>query len=205
METLKCDERIKNRNHSARKNRNMGKIPGVLYSSQLGNVLFEVGELELNREISKSGEHSAISVLVNNAEHKALIKEVQKEPVTQRIVHIDLQEIDEENIIQKEVPIVFTGEALASKNGGIVQKERNSIKVQGKYNLIPKSINIDVSNISNGNIFRIADIEIGNEITFLDDINTVLAVVNHPNLSTLPEENNLNSAETDKKPSEKQK
>ncbi|KOA20260.1 general stress protein CTC [Clostridium homopropionicum DSM 5847] len=183
METLKCEKRIKSSSHSARRSRRMGKIPGVLYSSSLGNIMFEVADLDFNREIQMQGEHSAISLIINKSEHKALIKELQKEPVTQKIIHIDLQEINDQNVIQTEVPIVFVGESIAAKNGGIIQKERNNVKIQGKYNDIPKVVNVDVSKMQIGDVFRIADLELAKEITFLDDINSVLAVVSKSGVS----------------------
>lgn len=192
METLRCDKRIKSSSHSARRARRMGKIPGVLYSSSLGNIMFEVADLDFNREIQTQGEHSAISLIINNNEHKALIKELQKEPVTQKIIHIDLQEINDQNVIQTEVPVVFVGESIAAKNGGIIQKERSNIKIQGKYNDLPKTVNVDVSKMQIGDVFRIADFEAAKEITFLDDINSVLAVVSKSGVS-FPDQEEINT------------
>lgn len=177
MEILKCQERKKEVVHSGRKSRKKGLVPGILYGTQLGNVLFEIGELELNKEISKNGEHGAINLLINNTEHKAIIKEIQKEPVTQKLIHIDLQEFDDNKVIETEVPLNFTGEDLASKNGGIVQKEKNSVKVEGKYNEIPKVFNVNLSNMHLGDVLRLSDLEVSSEITFAEDINKVVAVV----------------------------
>jgi large subunit ribosomal protein L25 len=188
MEVLKCEERKKEVVHSGKKSRQKGLVPGILYGAQLGNVLFEIGELELNNEISKIGEHGAVRLLINNTEHMAIIKEIQKEPVTRKLIHIDLQEFDNNKIIETEVPIIFTGEDLATKNGGIVQKEKSSVKVQGKYNEIPKAFNINLSNMHLGNVLRLSDIELSSEITFAEDINTVLAVVSRTSVKGSTEE-----------------
>jgi len=192
METLKCEKRTKDSSHSARRSRRMGKIPGVLYSSSIGNIMFEVADLDFNREIQMQGEHSAISLLINNNEHKALIKELQKEPVTQKVIHIDLQEINEQNVIQTEIPVVFIGESVVAKNGAIIQKERNNVKIQGKYSEIPKVVNVDVSKMHIGDVFRIADLELAKEITFLDDLNSVLAVVSKSGVS-FPDQEEINT------------
>lgn len=200
METLKCDERIKNRSHSGRKSRALGKIPGILYSPELGNLLFEVGELEFNREILKHGEHAALNLKLNNKEHMALIKDIQKEPVTQKVLHIDLQEINSEKVIEAEVPILFVGEDLVGKNGGAIQKEKSSVKIQGKYHQIPKIINVDVSKMLKGNVLKIADLEMAKEIAFLDDLNTVLAVVSRTGTKTFDEEENKNDSNMNEEP-----
>ena len=52
--------------------------------------MFEVSELELNREVSNIGEHGVLNFSLDNEEKKALIKEVQRDPVTHKIIHIDL-------------------------------------------------------------------------------------------------------------------
>jgi len=202
METLKGIERIKSSVHSAKRDRRKGLVPGVLYGSKTRNMLFEIGELELNKKISKIGEHGIVNLQINNENHNALIKEVQKDAVTQKIIHIDLQELDENKVIQTEVPLVFSGEAL-SKDGGIIQKEKNIIKVQGKYDKIPKSICVDVSNMHIGDVYRISDLEISDEISVMEEPNTVLAVVSHSGTSGDGSDNNINSSinsTTDKKP-----
>lgn len=188
MEILKCEERKKDVVHSAKKSRRKGLVPGVLYGAQLGSLLFEIGELELGRELSKNGEHGAINLIINNKEHKAIIKEIQKEPVSQKIIHIDLQEFDENKVIETDVPLIFTGEELATKGGGILQREKSTVKVEGKYNKIPKAINVDLSSMHLGDVVRLSDIEIGSEISFAEDINTVLAVVSRTTNRNLAED-----------------
>ncbi|KGM96442.1 50S ribosomal protein L25 [Clostridium novyi A str. 4552] len=177
MDVLKAKERIKDSNHSARRERKKGMVPGVLYGAGVQNTLFEIGEIELNREVLKHGEYGGIDLEINNNHHKAIVKEVQKDPVTKKILHIDLQEINKDEVIQTEIPINFIGEEFIAKRGEIVQKEKSNIKVQGKYDNIPKSINVDVSKMYSGDVFRVNDVEMASEIICLDDMNTILAVV----------------------------
>lgn len=208
MEALKGKERIKDSLHSARRERRRGLVPGIIYGSERGNMLFEVGELELNKEISRLGVHGAVDIQINNENHKALIKEIQKDPVTKKILHIDLQEIDENKGIQTEVPLIFLGEIPSSRGGGIVQKEKSSVKVQGKYSEIPKVITIDVSNMHMGSVCRIADLEVASEISFMEDPDTVLAVVSRAGTSGDASDNNISgsvNSTTDRKPPEEVK
>ncbi|KGN03523.1 50S ribosomal protein L25 [Clostridium novyi A str. 4570] len=177
MDVLKANERIKDSNHSARRERKKGMVPGVLYGAGVQNTLFEIGEIELNREVLKNGEYGGIDLQINNNHHKAIVKEIQKDPVTKKILHIDLQEIDKNEVIQTEIPINFVGEEFIAKRGEIVQKEKSNIKVQGKYDDIPKSISVDVSKMYSGDVFRVNDVEMASEIICLDDMDTILAVV----------------------------
>ncbi|MCY6370519.1 50S ribosomal protein L25 [Clostridium ganghwense] len=188
MEILKGEIREKNRTHYPKTKRQQGKIPGVLYGATINNMLFEVGELELNKEINKIGEHGTIELEINNEKHKTLIKELQREPVTHKIVHIDLEAVNNDKVVQTEIPLVFTGEKLAAKNGGIIQKERSSVKVQGKFEEIPKSIEVNLSTMNIGQVYRVADLEIAREISIVDDLNTVIAAVSRYSTGGLPEE-----------------
>lgn len=177
MEKLVVEEREKNARHSARKNRRDGKVPGILYGKNLKNLMFEVGELELNSEINRIGEHGVLDITINGDNHNVLIKEIQREPVNHKIIHIDFEELYENSRVITEVPIKFIGEKAINKNGGILQKERSSVKLQCKASKIPKLIQVDVSNLSVGDAYRVADIEFGEEISIIDALNLVLATV----------------------------
>ena len=177
MEKLVVEEREKNARHSARKNRRDGKVPGILYGKNLKNLMFEVGELELNSEINRIGEHGVLDITINGDNHNVLIKEIQREPVNHKIIHIDFEELYENSRVITEVPIKFIGENAINKNGGILQKERSSVKLQCKASKIPKLIQVDVSNLSVGDAYRVADIEFGEEISIIDALNLVLATV----------------------------
>ena len=196
MEKLVVKEREKKVVHSAKKNRRDGKVPGILYGKNLNNLMFEVGELELNSEIIRIGEHGVLDITLNGDNHNVLIKEIQREPVNQKIIHIDFEELYENSRVITEVPIKFIGENAINKNGGILQKEKSSVKLQCKASKIPKLIQVDVSNLSVGEAYRVADIEFAEEISIVDALNLVIAtvaMVKKYNVDTeeLGQENNL--------------
>jgi large subunit ribosomal protein L25 len=177
MENLSAVSRVKKTAHEAKKERRNGKVPGILYGKNISNMLFEIGEMELSKELIKTGEHGIVNINIDGEEHMALIKEIQKDPVNRKFMHIDLEELTNDTVVTTEVPLLFVGEDKVRRNGGILQKERNKVKVQCKGGSIPKSINIDVSALSFGDTYRLADIEFSNEISILDDKNTVIAAV----------------------------
>lgn len=185
MEILNAVKREKRTSHEARKERRNGRIPGILYGKNISNMLFEIGEVELTKELSKNGEHGVVSIDIDGTEHMALIKEVQKDPISRRFMHIDLEELSNDTVVTTEVPLMFSGEDNVTRNGAILQKERNKVKVQCKGGNIPKSINVDVSNLVLGDTYRIGDIEFANEISFLDDSNTVIAAIIDANTNTI--------------------
>jgi large subunit ribosomal protein L25 len=185
MENINAITRIKRTAHEAKKERRSGKVPGILYGKNIGNVLFEIGEMELEKEIGRIGEHGVVNINIDGTAHMALIKEVQKHPVNRKLMHIDLEELTNDTVVTTDVPLIFIGEDNVGRNGGILQKERNKVKVQCKGANIPKSINIDVRNLSFGDSIKLGDIEFSNEISFMDDYNTVIATITNANTDTI--------------------
>ena len=177
MEKLEVKEREKKARHSARKDRREGKVPGILYGKNLKNLMFEVGELELNSQINRVGEHGVLDISINGDNHNVLIKEIQREPVNHKIIHIDFEELYENSRVLTEVPIKFLGENFINKNGDVLQKEKSSIKLQCIASKIPKSIEVDVSNLIAGDSYRVADIEFAEEISIIDALSLVIATV----------------------------
>jgi large subunit ribosomal protein L25 len=189
MENLQVKARMKNTAHDAKKVRRKGLIPGILYGEKLNNMMFEIGEMELNKEISKGGEHGVLEVDINGSNHKTLIKEIQRDPVNHKIIHIDLEEVSGDKKIISEVPVIFSGEENVGRVGGILQKEKDSVKVQCKADKLPKYININIANCKVGDVYRVSDIEVSSEITFIDSLENVLASVTDANTNMVSIEN----------------
>lgn len=177
MESIALHTRNKKTSHEAKKERRQGLIPGIIYGKNISNMMFEIGELELNKEIARSGEHGVINVNLDGQNHKALIKEIQRDPVHHKITHIDLAKLSENTVVQTEVPIVFNGEDLIMKKGGAVQKEKTNIKVQCKGESIPKCINVDLSKLEIGDAYRIGDVEMSQDISIIEDFNSIIASI----------------------------
>lgn len=206
MEILKCDKREKYTSHESRKERRAGKIPGILYGKGIVNYMFEVSELELNKEISINGEHGIIDMNLEGTNHKALIKEIQRDPVDHKIIHIDVEELKEDSKVTTEIPIVFMGENEVKKDGGIIQKEKSSIKVQCSASEIPRYINVDLSNLHLGDTYRVSDIELSKEIAVIDDLNTPIVTITGTNTvdiaptNSIKVEENFLEADPEEKP-----
>lgn len=203
MEALNLQNREKNSSNSARKERRKGLVPGVLYGKGMQNLLFEVGELELDREISITGQHGVINVDLDGTKYQALLKEVQRDAVNHNIIHIDLEDIEKDALIQSEVPITFVGEDWLSTHGVVLQKEKDLVKVECSVDDLPKSIKIDVSQGRVGSVFRYADLEIGAEISIVDDIKSVVASIS--NERKLVSELGAEEVEKEEKPKKSEK
>jgi large subunit ribosomal protein L25 len=188
-------KRAKASNHEAKKLRRDGKIPAVLYEMNLQNTLLEIGALELNKQISTSGEHGELIINVDGVDRKTLIKEIQREPVDHNIIHIDLEEVNVNKIIVTDVPLRFVGEELVRMSGGILQKEKDSIKVQCAEGIMPKYITIDFSDLHLGDSMKVGNVEVPNGITIIDDAKSVIASISGNNTDRGETEEETETAE----------
>lgn len=175
MENLNLQKRDTNISNNAKKIRKLGKVPGVLYSKQLDSLLFEVGELDIAKEVRKNGEHGVINLNVEGDRVTALIKEVQRDPVTNKIIHLDLQELEHNQKIISQVPIQYMGEESLHKKGMVLQKERDTVKVECYADNLPKSFKINMANDERESVYTVADLEIASELSIIDDLNLVIA------------------------------
>ena len=187
MENLRCIKREKASIHEARKERKKGMVPGIIYGKATGNLMFEIGDLELNNGITLRGEHGLISIDIDGEVHKGLIKEIQRDAVNHKIIHIDLEELQEGKLITSEVPVIFIGEDEVIRNGAILQKEKTNVRVECRAEDLPKFITVDVSTFNVGDTYRIQDIEIAEEITILDELNTVIGTITQINMAVATE------------------
>lgn len=177
MENLNIESRNKHGRSVSRRERRSGKIPGVLYSKNVGNIMFDVDEAELNNRINITGQYGFLNVALNGENHKALIKEIQREPVTHKLTHIDLEDLNGSDKIVSDIPVIFEGENAIKSKGCVTQKFKNSIKVRCAGDNLPCNVTYDISSMTSGDNLRVCDFEFSKEITVVDDLNTVLLSV----------------------------
>lgn len=179
MNSLNLNKREANIPNNAKKLRRAGKVPGILYGKKSKDFMFEVGELDLCREISKTGEHGVLNFKLDGSSHKALIKDLQRDPVSHKIIHLDLEELEQNQKIISSVPIHYVGENNLNKRGMVLQKERGSIKVECTADTLPKHIDININDSNNGYVYRVGDLEVASELSIIDDLDTVIAAVTY--------------------------
>lgn len=188
MNELKLNKRNEETGHNARRLRRNGVIPGVVYGKKLGSLMFEIGQMELLRDLNDVGEHGVVNFNLDGYNGTAVIKEVQKDAVNHNVIHLDLEEIDYNRAIESEVPIVFKGKDFLNEKGVLLQTQKDTVKVSCMPEDLPKVIELDIKNAQIGTVFKLSDIEVGSEISIVDDLNTVLASISGKQFMIEPED-----------------
>ena len=177
MNELVLNKRLNKTANTVKQKRREGKVPGVVYGKKLGSLMFEIGEMELAEELSRNGEHGVLRFDLDGYNGTAIIKEVQKDPISHKVMHIDLEEVSRYGMLQTEVPIKIEGKKFLSTKGIVIQTQKDSVKISCKAENIPKSIEVNVSNAKLGSVYKLSDLEVGSEISIIDNLSTVFASV----------------------------
>ena len=137
-------------------------IPCNLYGEKRENGLpvaenFTVSAAEVRNLIYTPDIHS-VNLSIDGKEHKAIVKELQFHPVTDKLLHIDFYEITDKKPIVIAVPIKLNGLAEGVRAGGKLAASVRSLKVRAKYTQIPERLEIDVTNLGLGKTIKVADL-----------------------------------------------
>jgi len=166
-------------------------IPGVLYGRGHKPHAISVPERELRRVLTGDhGLHAILDVVLEGQKtaHASILKEYQRDPVKGKLIHIDLQEVRLDQPIQAQVAVELVGEAIGSKEGGVLSQVTREITVQALPMEMPDRIELDVSRMAIGDTLRISDLAQAVEgVSYLDDLDTVLATVTMPSRFVEPE------------------
>ena len=133
------------------------KIPGVYYSYDSSNILFQMDESEIHSAIQSGA--NIFTVNVGGKDQNVIFKSVQYHPVTEKIIHIDLYGVDMNKPITIKIPIIFTGTAIGVQSqGGVLVTNLNEIEILCLPSEIPDNIEVDISEIELGTGIKTGEI-----------------------------------------------
>jgi large subunit ribosomal protein L25 len=148
----------------ARKLRVEGRVPGVYYGRGEEAIPLVVGLKDLEAVIQGAeGSNVIVDLKVAGAQakdRKALIREIQRDPVAGSILHLDLQHISLTERITVEVPVVLVGTPVGVKDaGGILEHLLREVEVECLPTDIPSKLEVDVSALGIGDTLHVSDIK----------------------------------------------
>lgn len=158
--TLKANRRTSTHRSKLKDLRNEGKIPGIYYLRNGENLTIQVETLALRPIVYTAEAHVINLMLDGDTERKCILRDVQFDPVTDRIVHFDLMGLTADQTIRMEVPVVLNGTSIGVKEGGIVQHALHRIEVECLPGDLPEHITVDISNLHIGDSVKVQDISI---------------------------------------------
>ena len=148
----------------ARKLRAGGRVPAVYYGRGEASIPLTISLKELESVIhAAEGSNVIVDLKVSGdkaKDRKALIREIQRDPVAGLILHLDLQHISLTERITVEVPIVLVGTPIGVKDaGGILEHLLREVEVECLPTEIPAKLEVDVSGLAIGDSLHVSDIK----------------------------------------------
>jgi len=153
--------------------RRQGITPVHLFGHDVKSLALQCDTAQLQQVLAQAGRTRLVSLQLDKGKkpRNTLIREIQREPRTGELLHVDFYQVKTTEKTKVEVPIVLVGEAPALKlKEHMLEQELNSLTVECLPTDIPASIEVDVSFLTEvDQAIRVKDIALGEEVAVLND------------------------------------
>jgi len=173
METiaLGVEPRVIRKKEAAQLRKN-GIVPAVIYHKGEETVAVSVNEIALNKLVHSAESHIIDLQFPDGKTLRSFIKDVQFDPVSDRIIHTDFQLFAADEVVEMEVPVAISGDSIGVEKGGKILILRHALTIQGLPANMPDHVTIDVTNLDMGHIIHVREIPM--------DAYTGLSIIDEP-------------------------
>ncbi len=158
-----------------------GMIPAVVYGLKEPPVAIAISPKAVARVLaSDSGMNSVMFLQREGTDIKrhVIIKDLQRDPITSRLRHVDFMRVDMSLKVRVKVPVRLVGTSIGVKAmGGVLDFAHREIEIECLPNLIPAHIDVDISNLAVGDAIRFEQITLGTGVIITGDAHQVVCSV----------------------------
>ena len=189
--TLEVSRRERSGKEFAKKLRQDGKIPAVVYGGHKEPVAITVERKAVSDLIQKS-DHGIRSIFLlkmsgTDQQRHAMIKEMQMDPISRRMTHIDFVRVVMDEVVRVTVPVNITGNSIGVKEGGILDWQIRELHVECLPNAIPDKIDVDITNLGSHEQVRVSDLKLPEGVKVAEDTHRVIVGVTSPRAEVVAE------------------
>jgi len=156
--------------------RSAGFTPGVLYGDSVTNAItvqFETAALK--KILATHGSNAKVWVQYGGNKKFGFIKEVQRHPVSAKLIHTDVFLVSQDHEVRMQIPITFEGRD--SLDNMLLQVHKSEIEVLGKAALMPEAVVVDVSTMALGDTITSKNFNFDKQIKITDSENEVYGII----------------------------
>jgi large subunit ribosomal protein L25 len=154
--------------------RNAGKVPCVLYGNGV-QTHFSVDSIALGKVVYSPDVYQ-VELDINGTKTRAIIQELQQNPITDRITHVDFLELTDSKEVKIALPVRTKGVSPGVIRGGKMQQVYRRLQMVGLPKDLPADITLDISQMEIGDAIRVKHIIIPN-VKLLDPANSVVVSI----------------------------
>ena len=189
--TLKLDQRTL-LGKKVRRLRRQGVIPVHVYGSGIEPANLQVDDRTLNRLLLQVGSNIPVSVEYEgqNEESICFVREIQRHPVNETVIHVDFLRVDVTQTVAAEVPVTLFGSSPAvTQMAGTLLQNIQSLSIEALPMNMPAEITVDISTLIDFDAtLVVGDVEVPGNATVLNDPEDVIVRVAPPRLEVEVEE-----------------
>jgi len=160
--------------------RKKGQLAAVLYGYQTESIPISLDYKQTAKEVQKNGYTSVFNIDIDGKKVNAVLTDIQRCALKGHVKHVDFLSINMSEELEVDVPVVFTGDSIGVRDGGVITQPNHTLKVKVKPDAMPDSVEVDVSKLAVGDTLTVADVRNQFEFTIVNDDNFTLATVNPP-------------------------
>jgi large subunit ribosomal protein L25 len=163
--------------------RTTGVVPGVLFGKSTGSIPVQLDAKALEHLYREAGRTSVVKVSVDGGQPtSAIIKSIQRNPLTGRALHVDLFAVDLTHEMQADIPLSFIGTSSAVElEGAILFTSLDHLKVRGLPGDLPHEIEVDLAPLTDLEAtIHVRDLVVDDKVTVLNDPDDLVAKVTPP-------------------------
>lgn len=184
MESIKLEAQKRTKEENTKDLIAAGLIPAIIYGPHLKeNKLVKLNANEFRKVLLAAGESTLIDLMIDGkSEGKVLVKDNQRDPVKDNIIHADLYEVDMTKEINTELPLHFVGESKAVKElGGVLIRSINEIEVKCLPTALVNHLDVDISSLETfDDTIKIHDLKLPEGIKLVHETDDVVANIAKP-------------------------
>lgn len=179
---IKVNSREEKGKEAIKKLRKQGLVPAVVYSSDT-NITLLIPSTSLNvLRLMHYSENAIIDMEIEgNAKIKTMpvfIKDIQFDPITDKVIHIDFLKVSLKEKIKVHVPIVLKGEAKGVKeDGGVLDQVLRDLEIEALPLDVPEKIEVDISGLKIGDSLHVENLTIPANVKVITDLKTTFVSV----------------------------
>ena len=186
---LRATERSEAGKGASRRLRGTGRIPAVVYGPEIQPVNCSVDQRDFASVVNEHGRNAIVTLSVGGDGHSTIIKEVQHNPLSGQVLHVDFHRISLTERIVVEVPIHGEGVPVGVRNdGGVLEHLLHEIEVECLPTEIPGEILFDVSDLSIGDSVHVSDLRVSGEVVLVTEGDRSVFVLVPPTVRAADEE-----------------
>ena len=161
-------------NQSLNEIRESGNVPCVVYGPGIPEQIHFYSPIILFRDLIYTPEVHLVELNIEGTIVKAVLKDAQFHPVSDALLHVDFMAYTEDRDIKFEIPVKVVGSSPGLAKGGKLEMKTRSLKVKGLANNFPDFIEVDISNLDLGKLFKVSELKLeGFEILTSPNVSVV--------------------------------